>query len=185
MKLQSKENRFLFTTIVIIFALTITAQSQTDISLEAQIYPTGFIPGITIDKHIGTRDVFYLRVGFNFFNHRDLGVQLNEEGKGYGFSLGYKRYLNQNQTGFRYGLKTDLWLNKVNWANINSFGPVNGETRITVIQPTGEVSYVWNFENIFFAPSLAFGFEWNVKTKGEPTGEGAILLVGAQIGKRF
>ena len=183
MEILNSMNKYFF--LFLFFKVTANGYSQTDVSLETQIYPTGFIPSVSVDKHFGEKEVIYLRLGFNFFNHKDLGVQLNEEGSGYGLSVAYKRYLKETQQGIRLGIKTDLWFNTVQWTNINTFGPISGETKITVLQPTAELSYLWNFENIFFAPSIAFGFEWNVKTQGEPTGEGAILLVGAQLGKRF
>ena len=37
----------------------------------------------------------------------------------------------------------------------------------------------------FFSPSLAFGYEVNVQTKGLPTGEGPIILLGFTFGKRW
>lgn len=173
----------LFATFLI---LQINLHAQTDVALEIQIYPTGFIPGISIDKHISTKHVAYIRGGFNFFNHRDLGVWTNEEGGGYGGSIGYKRYLNDSQLGFRFGIKNDIWFNTVDWAGFNAVNsPIFGRTKIIVIQPTLEAAYVWDFGNILIAPSLAFGLEWNVKTEGEPTGEGPILLFGIQLGKRI
>ena len=66
--------------------------AQTDLSLEVQVYPTGLLPGISIDQSISEKGVFYARVGANLFDHRDLGVQEEEEGSGWGFSLGYKNY---------------------------------------------------------------------------------------------
>lgn len=177
-------------TSLIIFITLLLANSnlpaQTDIALEIQVSPTGFIPSISIDKHIGTKHVAYLRGGFNFFNHRDRGEWVNEEGWGYGGSMGYKRYLNEDQIGFRYGIKSDVWFNKVDWAGYNSVGsPLFGTTDIIVLQPTLEVDYVWDFGNILIVPSVAFGMELNVKTVGEPTGQGAIILFGIQLGKRI
>ena len=67
---------------------------------------------------------------------------------------------------------------EVDWQTGNE----SGETSITVLQPTAELSYVIRKNSFYFAPSAAFGVEWNVQTDGEPTGEGAILLVGVQIG---
>ena len=152
--------------------------AQTDLALELQVYPTGILPGISMDQSLSEKGVFYGRVGGNFFDHRDLGVQEEEEGSGWGFSLGYKQYFKENQAGWRWGIKNDLWRNTVDWKTGNEVG----ETKITVIQPTAEVSYVIRKAKFFLAPSLAFGFEWNVETEGRPTGEGAILLVGVQVG---
>ncbi len=58
-------------------------------------------------------------------------------------------------------------------------------SNITVIQPTIELGYLIKKEFSHITPTIAFGYEWNVKTNGEPTGEGAILLLRIQIGKRF
>jgi hypothetical protein len=55
-----------------------------------------------------------------------------------------------------------------------------------VLQPTLEAG--WGFvvgEKIVFTPTVAFGFEINVKTEGEPTGEGAIVLLGINLAYRL
>ena len=152
--------------------------AQTDLSVEVQVYPTGVLPGISIDQALSEKGVFYARVGANLFDHRDLGVQEEEEGSGWGFSLGYKNYFKDGQVGWRWGIKNDFWWNRVDWRTGNE----TGETSITVLQPTAELSYVIRKNSFYLAPSLALGFEWNVQTDGEPTGEGAILLVGVQMG---
>jgi hypothetical protein len=40
-------------------------------------------------------------------------------------------------------------------------------------------------EKLIFAPSLAWGYEINIVTDGEPTGEGMILLAGINLGYRI
>ncbi len=82
---------------------------------------------------------------------------------------------------WRLGIKNDVWKNNVTWTTDGQ----SDDTDILVIQPTAELSYVWLKSNFVIAPSVAFGLEWNVETKGEPTGEGPILLVGIQLGHRF
>ena len=124
----------------------------------------------------------YTRIGINVFDHRDLGVQAEETGSGYGLSLGYKRYFNDHQDAWRLGIKNDIWFNSVDWENDASS---MGTTDIVVVQPTVEVSYVFNKGAFMIVPSLAFGLEWNVKTDGEPTGEGPIGLLGVMICKNF
>jgi len=63
---------------------------------------------------------------------------------------------------------------------------IEGHTSITVIQPTVELGYLFILgKSLHMTPSIAFGWEWNAKTDGEPTGEGAILLLGISVGKRF
>ena len=158
--------------------VAIISQAQTDLAFEFQIYPTGILPGISIDHSLSEKSVLYGRVGANLFDHRDLGVQEEEEGAGLGFSLGYKNYFKEGRAGWRWGIKNDIWRNTVDW----NTGNESGETKIWVVQPTGEISYVFRKTSYFIAPSAALGFEWNVATDGEPTGEGAILLLGVQIG---
>ena len=158
------------------------AQSYHDVLFEFQAYPTGLIPGIRIEKSLGAKSAAQLRLGYNWIRHRDLGEHDDERGDGYGFSLGYKRYFRNNHDGFSLGLKNDVWWNTINWTDEPAS---SGTTDITVLQPTLELAYSLIKSDIVFSPSLAFGFEWNVCTEGEPTGEGAILLVGVLIGKRF
>ena len=61
----------------------------------------------------------------------------------------------------------------------------SGKTDITVLQPTIQLAYIFLKNDWLFTPHLAFGFEINVKTEGEEVGEGAILLGGISIGRRF
>ena len=177
-------NKTLFC-LLLLFPLLATA--QTDVSLEFQAYPTGLIPGVRIEKNFNERSAVHLRLGYQLINHRDLGVHESEKGNGYGFSLGYKHYLKENHEGFFLGVRNDIWLNTIDWIdNIDTPSPITGTTMITVVQPTAEGGYTFLFgDNFLFAPSIGFGFEINVRTEGEPTGQGAILLVGFLLGKRF
>ena len=89
---------------------------------------------------------------------------------------------------FFLGARTDLWFNKIDWKqDPNLITEVKGRTDITVFQPTVEAGYVVNLkkEGWSFVPSIAFGAEINIKTKGEPVGEGAVLLLGFTFRKRF
>lgn len=180
-------------TVTIITILTCTlllsfqANAQLDISFEFQAYPTGLIPGLRFEKGFGDKSAAHIRVGANLFDHRDLGLQDEERGIGYGFSLGYKRYLRKNHQGWSLGLKNDIWFNTVDWVdNIISGDDLTGTTEIVVVQPTLELGHLIEFgNNWIFTPAIAFGYEINVKTEGAPTGEGAILLLGLSLGKRL
>lgn len=162
-------------------------QSHFDVSFEFQAYPTGLIPGIRLEKSLNNNSSAHLRLGYNWIRHRDLGQHDDERGDGYGFSIGYKRYLSEDKKGFSLCIKNDFWWNSIDWKDeSDTSGQVDlGTSEITVIQPTLELGYTILTKSLIFTPSLAFGFEWNVRTVGEPTGEGAILLVGFQLGKRF
>jgi len=170
--------------------ISATAQSDKsyDVGLEIQAYPTGIIPGLHFEYGLSDKDGLLGRVGYNIVNHRGLGVQDDEKGGGFGFSLGYRRYFKTDRQGFFLGARADLWFNKIDWKeNPNLPTEVRGKTDITVFQPTAEAGYVVNLkkEGWSFVPSIAFGAEINVKTEGAPVGEGAVLLLGFTFRKRF
>ena len=158
-----------------------------DLGIEFQAYPTGLIPGFRIERCFGNKNAVHLRVGYNWIRHRDLGVHEDERGDGFGMTVGYKRYFKENFQGIFLGFKNDLWFNTLRWKDgVDSPTIITGETKITVVQPSAELGYFFNYgKNGFFAPSIAFGYEVNVKTNGAPVGEGAILLLGFTVGKRI
>jgi len=163
------------------FCLISKAQNL-DISFEFQA-----IPGFRIEKGFQEKNAIHLRLGYNWIRHRDLGVHEDERGNGFGFTVGYKRYFKENYEGFFIGARSDFWFNELDWKdNIDLPTEISGTTNITVIQPTAEAGYLFLLNNNWiFAPNIAFGYEVNVKTEGAPVGEGAILLLGFKIGKRF
>ena len=167
--------------LVFCFSQKSISQNSLNISFEFQAYPTGLIPGVSVDASVGPKSIIYGRVGYNWIRHRDLGKHEDERGDGWGFSLAYKRAFKNSNEGWRLGVKTDLWWNSIDWKEGNQ----TGSTDITVIQPTIELSHVFQYANLVFTPSLALGYEVNIKTVGENTGEGAIVLIGFQIGKRL
>ncbi len=174
--------------LTILFVLCASAaKGQTDLSISTQVYPTGVIPGIQIDHFINNDQALLLRLGYQIIDHRDLGVHDDEVGDGFGFTLGFRKYFTDRNSRFYFSIKNDVWFNTIDWVDdLDSGEQVNGTTDITVLQPTAEIGYQFLGNSGFFiSPSIALGAEWNVSTRGEPTGQGAILLVGVQIGKRF
>lgn len=171
------------------FLICLSVKGQgLDISFEFQAYPTGLIPGLRLEKSFNEKNAVHLRLGYQIIDHRDLGVQTDEKGSGYGFSLGYKRYFQAGFNGWFLGARTDLWFNTLDWENLSDFPPLfsSGTTKVTVVQPTLEGGYRWSLgESGFIAPTVAFGFEVNVKTEGADVGEGPILLLGFLLGKSF
>lgn len=173
---------------IIPFSITAQNDGSFDVGLEVQIYPTGVIPGLHVEYGLSSKDGLLGRIGYNIVNHRDLGVQDNEKGGGFGFSVGYRHYFKEQRQGFLLGVRTDLWFNKIDWKeNPNLINEVQGRTDITVFQPTAEIGYVLALkkEGWTFVPSIALGAEINIKTEGEPVGEGAVLLLGFIFRKRF
>jgi len=160
---------------------------QLEVGIELQVYPTGFIPGIHLEYEVSEQSSVQGRLGYNVVRHRDLGVHEEERGGGFGGTLGYRYYFKPQRKGWMLGARCDLWWNEVNWKDeIGLISEVSGTTNVTVLQPTAEVGYVLPLKNSFiFLPTLSLGAEINVNTKGAEVGQGAILLVGATLAKRF
>ena len=158
-----------------------------DISFELQVYPTGVIPGVRFELALDDRQAVHLRLGIQEIDHRDEGVQDDEQGEGAGFTLGYKRYLRPGLTGLAFSFRTDVWFNSLDWRNnIGTPEETSGRTNVTVLQPTVELSWHRSLGSKYFVtPSAAAGFEINVDTDGEDVGEGFIFLVGVLAGVRF
>lgn len=153
---------------------------------ELQIYPTGIIPGLRAEWTAGEKSTVHIRIGANLIDHRDLGVQDDETGSGYGFTLGYRRFFDTDYNRWFLGIKSDLWRNTIDWKNAPDTPlETSGTSNITVLQPTLEGGYSFALsEKWSLAPSLAFGYEVNVLTDGEEVGQGPILLLGLHLAWR-
>ena len=154
--------------------------------LDLQVYPTGIIPGLRFEHPISNKSDIYFRIGYQIIDHRDLGEQDNEEGNGYGFSLGYKKHFNAERTKWSLMFKNDVWFNTIDWEDARDGDLLTGTTDLIVLQPTLQLEYGFQLgQQWLLSPSAAFGLEWNVKTDGEPTGEGPILLLGVALTRRL
>ena len=175
-----------FLRLLIVFTLAssgirLTAQHQ--IGLECQVYPTGIIPSINYTMPVGQAGSLEFRVGYNIVDHRDLGVQDDEKGGGFGGSVGYAHPI---WKGFRLGVRADVWFNSIDWKmNPGTIMEVGGTSEVTVFQPTATLDYPIPLGSWFLTPRIAFGAEINVQTKGEEVGQGAILLGGIGFSRAF
>lgn len=174
----------------LLFGQGLEKQKLLDVNFEFQAYPTGLIPGIQLEKGFAHHHAVQLRFGYNWVRHRGLGVHEDERGNGFGFTVGYKRYFKRNFYRWFAGIRNDFWFNSLNWRdNIGEANEISGTTDITVLQPTIEGGYLFemnaNENSITFAPTLALGFEINVREDGAPVGDGLIVLLGFQVGYRF
>ena len=174
-----------------------------ELGVELQAYPTGLIPTFKGEVIISNKHAVSIRIGYNWFDHRNLGVHDSEDGGGPGYSIGYKRYFeNEGLKGFYVGLHTDLWFNHVNWSehennDRNHAMLYRGSSDIIVFQPTIDLGYriEFNDSKIAFVPNFGIGWEWNLKTTADispsaspfiandvdltsETGEGLIVLLG-------
>ncbi len=179
---------FLFVLGLNLIPLSIKGQEVFDLAAEVQLYPTGFMPGLRGEIGFQSKNAVHVRLGYNLLDHGDAGVHEDEKGGGPGFSIGYKRYFGAGFRRWYVGPKIDWWFNSVDWKdNIGLSNEISGNTDVVVFQPTVEFGYAFLVvnEHIIISPNFAVGYEINVITEGEPTGEGAILLLGILIGKRF
>lgn len=159
-----------------------TSRSQITLGPEFQIYPTGLLPGIRIEKQLGNKSSLNFRLAAQIIDHRDLGVQDDETGSGFGASIGIRNFFKTYNKGWSITGRLDVWKNSIDWSSTENGNTISGNTKITVLQPTALLEYAFAKNNITISPSLGFGYEWNVATNGAPTGEGAILLLGCTIG---
>ena len=158
-----------------------------NVSLEVQHYFTGTIAALQLERWLSNQHAVHGRLGLQRIRHEDFGEHDDERGDGFGFSLGYRYYLSSERIGWSAGFRTDLWWNSLDWTdNINQPDERTGHTDVTVLQPTIEAGYLYPLNNNFFiTPTIAYGFEINIDTDGEDTGEGPILLLGLHVGRRF
>jgi len=126
-------------------------------------------------------------VGYNVVRHRGLGVHEDERGGGFGGTLGYRYYFKPERKGLLLGIRCDLWRNEVDWRdNIGLITEVNGTSNVTVLQPTAEIGFVRYLKNdLVLIPTISLGAEINIQTDGAEIGQGAILLLGITLAKRF
>ena len=181
-------------TIAFVVLGTIASQAQTGFSrpwavaFEFQAYPTGLIPGLRIQRAIHDKGMLHLRGGYNLVDHRDLGEHDDETGSGFGGTIGYEHFIQENYIGLFFGPRVDLWFNSIDWKdNIGEQDEETGTSDIIVLQPTLEAGYQFQLGtgNTYFAPTIALGMEINVKTEGKEVGQGAILLLGVVLSQQF
>ncbi|RNC83855.1 MAG: hypothetical protein ED557_08775 [Balneola sp.] len=183
----------LFLLFVLLF-LPALSQAQVGTGLNVQAYPAGIITDAYLDVDLSSNLTLTTGVGYNFTNRRDWGEHDNEEGGGPGFSfkIEKKGFINENLSLI---LRSDIWFMDIDWINeepcpssSSSCGRGEiiqnpGTTEVTVIQPTIGLGYGLSpRENLLIMPTLSFGYEINMETKGEAVGEGAILLLGFKLG---
>lgn len=161
---------------------------QPSLGFEIQGYPTGVISSVRTELLFYNANAFNMSVGYNWFNHRDLGKHQAEKGGGFGCSLGYRRYFeNEGLKGFFVGVKNDIWFDKVHWKDFKGDGSllISGTSKVTVVQPTIAAGYRVKFANdlLSFEPNIAFGYEWNVRTNGKITYADPAILITDEIFK--
>lgn len=154
---------------------------------EYNFYPAGHIIGVQAETPFkSTPHSFNARLAYNMSFRKDFsGLNDNEEGGGFGLSLGYRYYPLKNCSGLYTGLRTDLWNMKINWKDSSELVK-EGTTKIIVLQPTFELGYLFNLGgNWMLGTAFVNGFEINVVSKGEDVGEGWITLWQLRLTRRI
>jgi len=146
--------------------------------LDTQVYPTGGIAGVMIQRPWHEDDVFYTRFAANITNRGDAGEHDDEAGSGTGFGFGYRKYETREHTGWIYGLRADIWNLSIDWRDDSP--PRNDNTFVIVFQPTAEIGYAWKLGDGTWSMDLTanLGVERNLTEVGEDVGDGAIFLIG-------
>ena len=188
---QKLSTVFLF--IITTFAINLIGHGQLQAQnishewgLDAQQYPTGTILTLRSNWPSLRQLEAEFRMGVNIVYHGDAGVHQNEEGLGFGLSLGGRYWFKPHKTGWHVGARCDFWRNQLDWWDEPSPGMrLTGETTVLVVQPTAFVAYDTQLsERWRIVPNLAFGAEINTWQEGEDVGQGAILLIGLQLVRR-
>ena len=143
---------------------------------EVQAYPAGVVARAGLGGEVaGLR--LSAAAGFNWTDRRDWGEHENEEGGGAGLGLRVARE-GPGGRGVYGELRLDLWFLEVDWRDP---GPRRGSTRIRVIQPAVGLGYGWSPGFGRIRAGAALGWEVNTHVRGEPVGEGPILLAGVAV----
>lgn len=155
------------------------------IAAEVRVYPAGVITSVRGARALRKSDVLHFSAGYNFTDRRDFGEHDDEEGGGPGIGAGWRRYYGPDRGGWMWGARLDLWDLEIDWEDdLPSGGKREGETDVTVLQPTVEGGYTWRLGGGWRLDlTLAVGAEINVDTDGEDVGEGAIGLLGVTLAR--
>ena len=158
----------------------ILGNAQVSTGIEVQWYPAGYQFMLTGEYSLNEAHAIQAKFGYNLARRKGFSPYNDlENGGGLGATLGYRYYFGAENSGLYLGARADIWALTIDWED-ESETPNAGSTKITVFQPTGEIGYMYTFEEspLAIGVNVAAGYEINVVTKGEAVGEGAIGLFG-------
>lgn len=156
------------------------------IGVEFEGYPAGQVYSLRFEHHWGKsnqREVNF-RLGYNrAFRYNWSGLNDDEQGGGFGISLGYRCHFWQKRSSSLFiGARADIWRLAIFWQDNDNLPP-KGTTYITVFQPSVELGY-----RVFFSKNICatfyggIGQEINIATKGKAVGQGGMYIWGATLG---
>jgi len=153
--------------------------------LAVQAYPAGVILNGHFAYFYKPNQTVGIYLGYNLTNRRDWGEHDDERGGGAGAGVAWRYYFKEKDiSGFHAGIRTDMWFLTIDWEEDSG---EEGETEISVLQPTAQVGYSFfpPDRRLAFEVNASLGAEINVLTRGQSVGEGAIFLVGFTMGYQF
>lgn len=149
------------------------------IGIEYLRYPAGHIPALRVAWGFSAHSQALALTGYNIARRQDFGKHDSEKGQGPGMALGYRYRLWPEKSGFYADARLDLWWLTIDWEDLRAGVLETGATRITIFQPTMGIGYDWMVPAtpLSLSAGFHFGREINVKTEGEPVGEGGVSLL--------
>lgn len=154
---------------------------------EFQAYPAGQMYGLRGEYYFSPKAEVNLRVGYNrAFRYDFSGLNDNEQGGGWGVTPGFRyHFFRKKNSSFFAGIRCDIWQLSIDWIDENNV-PREGNTKITVVQPTFDFGYSIALSARWKATAaLAFGQEINIVTRGDEVGQGGISLIGITFARSF
>ncbi len=164
---------------------TNTNGARTDLGVSIQVYPAGIIPTINLEHYLNKKSSLLFRLGANFVDRQDFSdVNINEEGEGFGGSVGFRKHYPSGKGKFIAGFNVDVWSLNIDWTdNIGPIGgQVSGSTYTLVVQPWLEGGYFLPIKNTKSQIGLTAGFgrEINAITSGDEVEQGFIASISLQ-----
>lgn len=189
MKLSLTTTLFFCCLFISSIAFSQTVQNQnndgrTDIGLSVQLYPAGIIPTVNLERYLSENSSLLFRLGGNFADRQDFSdVNDNEEGSGFGGTIGYHKHYPLKKGEIIAGFNTDLWNLWIDWRDgIGTPNETSGTTYTLVLQPWLEAGYFFNLNNTKSKLGITAGFgrEINVITNGEEVAQDWIASLSLQ-----
>lgn len=165
---------------VLILALATPADTlrRVGIGVELRAYPVGQI----VTTHLAgnaSRLRWEVGLGYNRARRRDFGRHDDERGDGFGGGVTLTTPLRSHQRGWFAGGRIEYWRLPIDWHD-NSPSRA-GRSTTDVLQPTARFGFRANAGAADIRIGLDLGREINLKTDGEPVGQGWIGLLGIAV----
>ncbi|MEA1786747.1 hypothetical protein U1E44_11635 [Arenibacter sp. GZD96] len=155
---------------------TDTGRKEMYLGASLQAYPAGFIPTLTFEPYLTENTSLLFRLGANITDRQDFSDENDEEeGEGFGGSVGFRKYYPQKKGKIVAGIHLDAWNLWIDWKDNGNVG----DTYIFVLQPWLEGGYYFDLKNSKSKLGITAGFgrEINVITSGDDVAQDWIASI--------